>query len=242
MLNAVLWDYDGTLADSYEKNYAVTLDVLKRGVPRLYEKLPSALELKETFISAVTAYEDWRRLYTECYGMTVEETERAGRLWEPCQRDCALIAPLYDGAGEILKEYGDRKQGIVSQNSGEEILKILHMNALDGCVGYVCGYTDVPQFSPKPSPVPFIKCAERLGINPAEDTVVYIGDHEEDVLFVKNIRRYCEEELTAEIRIYSVAAAYSGSNPKVWKNQPDYTAYSVSELSEVLRRIDNNEK
>ncbi len=241
MLDAVLWDYDGTLADSYEKNYSVTLDVLKKGVPRLHKELPAALESVDTFFKAVTAYEDWRRLYTECYGMTSEETELAGRLWEPCQRESTLIAPLYDGVGELLKRYKDRKQGIVSQNSGEEILKAFSLNGLDGCAGYVCGYTDVPQFSPKPSPVPFLKCAEMLGIKPFEDTIVYIGDHEEDVLFVRNIRRYYAEKYNAKIRIFSVAVSYSGSNPRAWKNQPDYQAHSIAELGEVLRRIDNDE-
>ncbi len=237
MLNAVLWDYDGTLADSYEKNYYVTLEVLRKGVPRLYREPPAALASVATFFEAVTVFEDWRKLYTECYGMTPEETELAGRLWSVCQRESTLTAPLFDGVGEILQRYGDRKQGIVSQNSGEEIRVVLHDNGLDGCVGYVCGYTDVPQFSPKPSPVPFLKCVEMLHIQPSADKIVYIGDHEEDVLFVRNIRRYYEDN-GVPIRILSVAASYSGSRPATWEHQPDYVAHSIKELAAILKEID----
>lgn len=238
MLDAVLWDYDGTLADSVEKNYAVTLEVLRQGVPRLYRELPKALTSVDAFFEAVTAYEDWRKLYTECYGMTAQETELAGRLWSICQRENTLTAPLFDGVGSLLKAYRGRKQGIVSQNSGEEIRKVLAENGLDGCVGYVCGYTDVPQFSPKPSPVPFLKCAQMLRLNPAEDTMVYIGDHEEDVLFVQNIRRHYQENEGVHVRIFSVAAAYSGSSPESWQNQPDFCAHSITELGDILQRID----
>ena len=238
MIDAVLWDYDGTLADSFEKNYTVTLDVLRKGVPRLYKNLPPALESKETFTKAVTEYEDWRRLYIDCYGMTAEETERAGFLWSVCQRECNMTAPLYDGVDILLSAFSSRKQGIVSQNSSDEIRKVLDSNGLDGYVKYICGYKDVPQFSPKPSPVPFLKCAELLKINPKKDKVVYIGDHEEDVLFCENIRSYYEEQ-GVSIKIISVAVSYSGSRPDTWLHKPDYCANSIQELRSVLKTIDN---
>ena len=238
MIDVLLWDYDGTLADSYKKNYAVTFEVLKKGVPRLYHNLPAALKTADSFLRAVTDYEDWRKLYTDCYGMTPEETEIAGRLWAQCQQECTVIAPLFDGAGALLEKYRQRKQGIISQNSADEIRKVLRLNALEDCVGYVCGYTDVPQFSPKPATAPFEKCVEMLGIRPAEETVVYIGDHEEDVIFTQNIRRLYDRSGNKPMRIFSVAAAYSGSHPQAWKHAPDFCADSIAQLGEILQTID----
>lgn len=238
MIDVLMWDYDGTLADSHLKNYRVTFEVLRRAVPRLFENPPAALSSPEAFFEAVKKHENWRELYRVCYGMTDEEVERSGSLWGACQKTVSDVPPLFDGMEALLRSFSDRKMAIVSQNASDEIAAVLAEKDLLSAFDFICGYLDVPQFSPKPSVVPFLKCAEKLPIDTSSEKIVYVGDHEEDVLFAENIRRYFRER-GENIDIVSVAVSYSGSDPSSWKTRPDFTAATVSNLREVLAAIDN---
>ncbi len=42
-VGAILWDYDGTLADSSKKNIEVTIEILRRFIPDVDENVPEAL-------------------------------------------------------------------------------------------------------------------------------------------------------------------------------------------------------
>ena len=233
MFDVLIWDYDGTLADSLVKNYHVTLDMLRRAVPRLAENLPAALQSPDTFAQALKQHENWREMYRLSYGMTPDEVELAGSYWAACQRDNTMVPSLFDGMDSLLRELGGQRMAIVSQNSSEQIASVLSDKGLSGCFDDICGYTDVPRLSPKPSPVPFLRCADRLSVDAEKDAIVYIGDHEEDVMFVRNIRRYYAE-LGQKINITSVAVSYSGSEPLSWAIRPDAVADSVEALRELL--------
>ena len=55
---------------------------------------------------------------------------------------------------------------------------------------------------------------------------MYIGDHEADVRFARNIGI----KLGKKAKVIAVAVTYSGSNPKGWDYQPDFTLTEPQDL------------
>ncbi|EKO3787128.1 HAD family hydrolase, partial [Vibrio harveyi] len=60
--------------------------------------------------------------------------------------------------------------------------------------------------------------------------LMYIGDHEADTLFARNI----EQHLGSNCKVIAVAAAYSGAQPQHWNAQPDYVAHQVDDLIDII--------
>ncbi|MEF1305603.1 HAD family hydrolase, partial [Vibrio owensii] len=58
----------------------------------------------------------------------------------------------------------------------------------------------------------------------------YIGDHEADTQFARNI----EHHLGGSCKVIAVAAAYSGAQPEHWSAQPDYVAHQVEDLLGII--------
>ena len=70
--DAILWDFDGTLADSAAKNYNITLQILARVAPHLTDgNLPSWLQNKTNYHKAIQSAENWRDLYRDFFGMAL---------------------------------------------------------------------------------------------------------------------------------------------------------------------------
>ena len=69
MLDAILWDYDGTLADTMVKNLAVTRAVFQRLDPALLNPPPEALSSLEAYRAANYRWKNWRELYAHACGV-----------------------------------------------------------------------------------------------------------------------------------------------------------------------------
>ncbi len=59
---------------------------------------------------------------------------------------------------------------------------------------------------------------------------MYIGDHEADTQFARNLQK----ELGTGSKVISVAAAYSRSEPDGWLAKPDYVAHKVEDLLQII--------
>jgi phosphoglycolate phosphatase-like HAD superfamily hydrolase len=125
-IDAMLWDFDGTLVNSAPKNISITKDILSEVAPRLSgNKLPEQLRSESRYHEANHAAENRRDLYIRFLGLTPEETDLAGSLWSKHQRHNTTPVALFDGIIDAIHMFAHIPHGICSQNSAANILSVL---------------------------------------------------------------------------------------------------------------------
>lgn len=234
MLTAILWDYDGTLADTPQKNLRVAREVLRRLDPDLLRPEPPALRSLEAYLEANYRFKNWRELYVRAYGVPEERLDEAGRLWEPCQAADGTCPPLFSGLGEVLGDLRGIPMGICSQNSAGSIRAALAAHGAADCFGAVIGHEDVPFSRQKPHPAAFLACLEALGLE--EGRFVYVGDHPEDMTFGKAAQAALRDRgLRAEV--LCAGALWGSPREPDWTTPPDRIVRTPAELAAWLREI-----
>ncbi len=233
-LDAIMWDYDGTMANSVPKNISITKEILSIVAPHLTgSNLPQCLKSEAAYHEANHAAKNWQELYTDYYGMTESEMLEAGPLWATHQENNQTEVKLFPGIEAVIKHSSHIPQGICSQNSQASIRKVLKEHKVfEPFASSIVGYEDVPGHHQKPHPFGGMKCLGRMLGELTKKVFMYIGDHEADVKFSRNI----EGELGKESKVISVAVAYSGASPNDWQEQPDIVASSTSELMSIIKR------
>ena len=122
MFTAILWDYDGTLANTPVKNIAVTRAVLGRLDPALLDPLPEALSSLDAYQAANYRWRNWRELYQHALRVPADRLDEAGALWGPCQLADRTLPPLFGGLLEVLPRLAAlAPMGICSQNDSGNI-------------------------------------------------------------------------------------------------------------------------
>lgn len=229
-INAILWDYDGTLVNSVPKNIEITKQILSLVAPRLTgSQLPKYLQTEKDYHIANHQSKNWQDLYINYYGLTEREMLNAGKLWTEYQLKNTTPVELYSGIKETINQI-KLPQGICSQNSSENIIQVLKENNLLSKISSIIGYDDIPQERQKPSSYSGIKCLYQLFTTLRNRTIIYIGDHEGDTAFARNIER----DLSKGNKIISVAVRYSGANSTNWKYKPDFELESPNELLNLI--------
>lgn len=232
-IDAILWDYDGTMVNSVPKNIDTTKQILAEVAPRLTgDNLPLALQSEEEYHLANHRSKNWQDLYINYYGMTEEEMQKAGPLWTEFQLKNTTPVELFPDIKRIVSEIKS-PQGICSQNSAENIHKLLQDNKLSDKIDTIIGYENVPHNKQKPDACGGIRCIEEIHGTSKNKTIMYIGDHEGDVEFARNI----EKELCDNSKVISVAVIYSGADTKNWKHQADYEITQPSELLKIINQF-----
>lgn len=235
-ISAILWDYDGTIIDSTRKNMVVTLEVLKHFISDINNNIPSELTSIEKYQEANYKYKNWKDFYKNCYGLSDEEVNEAGKLWSPCQLADDTIPDMFSEVNEVIKSFGDIKQGICSQNCSKNIEKTLKIFELSKYFQSIIGYQDVSYDEQKPNPSGFIKCVENLKISINNSTMIYIGDHQEDTIFGKNAEEYYRGK-GYNVKVICIAASYSGHSTDNWIVKPDFIAYSTTDIINIIKRL-----
>lgn len=167
---AVLFDFDGTLADTAPDLAAAVNRML---VEQGYEPLP--LERLRPFASAGA-----RGLLHAAFGLKPDDAEYKAMREEFLDlyaETCCRETRLFPGVAELLEELGKRglRWGVVTNKSTrftEEILA--HLELKPDCVA--CGDT-TPHL--KPHPASLLHAAEQLGLAPA--ACAYLGDDLRDM-------------------------------------------------------------
>ena len=234
MIDAILWDYDGTMINSVPKNISVTRAIIEKVAPRLSGiNMPDILSSPSKYQVANHAAENWRGLYLNHYGLTVEETDAAGPLWRSHQLANKTQVSAFDGIVDTVRSLGHVPQGICSQNSAENIQQVLSDNDIDQHIDQIVGYDDVPYNSQKPAPDSGLLCLRRMFPSSDSITMLYIGDHEADTIFARNIQK----ALGTNATVLAVSVTYSGAKPDLWTTKPDWIIDAPAELIERLNHL-----
>lgn len=229
-IDAILWDYDGTLVNSVPKNIDITKLILSVVAPRLSaDNLPQALKSENDYHIANHQAKNWQVLYKDYYGLTEDEMLEAGTLWTEYQLKNSTPVELFSGIEHTLNQI-QLPQGICSQNSSENINQVLEKYNLAHKINSIVGYDDIPSDKQKPSAFGGIKCLKQIYGTLRNKTIIYIGDHEGDVEFARNI----ETELCENSKVISIVAAYSGADIKLWTYKPDFEIGTPTDLLEII--------
>lgn len=226
-VDAVLWDFDGTLADSATKNMAITKQILTRVAPRLTGPgLPLYLQSESDYHFATHNADHWRDLYREFFGMTPDEIESAGPLWETYQMRDKTEVTLFDGVAETIRQLSHLPQGICSANATVNIRQVLLEQGINSAFESVIGYEDLLPHHQKPAPDGGLKCLREIFGDTQGKTIIYVGDHIADVLFSRRL----SQQLGPSNNVISVIVTHSGANPSQWREQPDEIIERPSDL------------
>lgn len=231
-INAILWDYDGTLVNSVPKNIDITKQILTEVAPRLTgENLPHYLKSEESYHVANHQSKNWQDLYLNYYGMSESEMLEAGTLWTEHQLKNTTPVALFTEIEQTINQI-HVPQGICSQNSSKNINQVLTHNSLAHKFQAIVGYDDIPSNAQKPNPYGGLKCVEQIFGNTTDKTIFYIGDHEGDIEFARNIDR----GLYGKSRAIAIVAKYSGADTTTWKYKADF---EIEKPSDLIRIINN---
>lgn len=231
-LDAVLWDFDGTLVNSVRKNITITKAILAEVAPHLTgDNLPPALQDEGLYHHANHAAENWRDLYQAHLGLTEEEALLAGSKWGQFQETDQTPVSLFDGLKEALLDCAHLPHGICSQNSRANIHKVLKHHGLDHLFKAVIGYDSLPHDQQKPNPLGGLACLDGIFGQSRPNSVMYVGDHEADVTFARNLQR----AMGGQTKVISVAVTYSRSAPEDWSTQPDHIAANAANLVQLIK-------
>ncbi|MGA9575083.1 MAG: HAD hydrolase-like protein [Lysobacterales bacterium] len=231
--DAILWDFDGTLANSATKNIAITRQILARVAPRLTgDRLPLPLASETNYHFANHAADHWRDLYRDFFEMTEEEIENAAPLWETYQMLDNTPVSLFDGVAETVRHLSGIPQGICSANASRNIRQVLQAHGIDSAFRSVIGYDGLPDHQQKPAPDGGLKCLGEIFGDTHGKTIIYVGDHIADVLFSRSLA----QRLGSSSNVISVVVTHSGANPQQWRLQPDVVIETPSCLSALITK------
>ncbi|MFQ5863861.1 MAG: HAD family hydrolase [bacterium] len=234
-IRAIIWDYDGTLADTRQKNLNVTKKIIEKVTGTSAEKI-AALQSLEKYDQAHRNATNWRELYMTVYGLSKEQTDDAGKLWAEYQLRDNTPTPFYDGIEEVLINLNWLPHGIVSQNAQTNIANVLQTRGLLDYFGYIVGYEQVDFEKQKPEPDGVLMCLEKI----AELTsgfVFYIGDHEVDVKCALNANEVFRKN-GLDINVVSIGASYGFKHDDSgWTIKPDYEAKTTHDIINIIQNF-----
>ena len=232
---AIIWDFDGTLVDTRQKNLNVTRKILEQITQKKADTFPILSSL-ENYISATSKATNWHELYTREFGLTKRQTDLAGKLWTEYQLQDNTPTRLFPGVHYVLLELQNIPHGIVSQNSHSNILKLLNEYGLEDLFKAVIGYEEVDITRQKPEPDGLLACIDKL-CNSSDGNVFYVGDHETDIICADNANAILKRK-NSGLKISSIAAHYSVVDDiSDWNTKPDFTAEKVEDIIEFSRLI-----
>ena len=169
-IDAVLFDWDGTLVDSAEASF------------HCYESTFGSYGIPfDRATYAATYSPNWHRTYT-AVGLPEERWEEADARW--LEGYCRLDIPLLPGGREAIERLhaAGLPQAIVTSGDRTRVLRELERHGLARYFPVtVCGSDGLAK---KPHPEALLLALERLGVPPGR--AVYVGDSPEDVEMARN--------------------------------------------------------
>jgi len=233
---AVIWDFDGTLVDTRQKNLNVTRKIISKILKEDPSEIPALSSLSNYHQVHIKAT-NWREFYKESFGLTEEQTDDAGKLWTSYQQEDNTPVLLINGIYDVIAVLAKIPQGIVSQNSKSNIERILEEKEISSYFQVIMGYEEVELKNQKPAPDGLLMCIEKL-VGHNSGYIFYIGDHETDIKCALNANNILSENKT-DMKIISIGAIYGFDvDPLDWSIAPDYQAHKVEDVVDIISEID----
>ncbi|HEX9044978.1 MAG TPA: HAD family hydrolase [Candidatus Limnocylindrales bacterium] len=166
-MKAILFDWDGTLADSIGRLFEANIAVMTSF------GLPFDEDVYRRHFSP-----DWRLMY-ERLGIPAERIDEANDIWLAAYRSGATTA-LLAGARDALERLSGAgfRLGLVTAGHRDIVEPLLGRFELAGFFDVAVFGTDMVE--QKPDPTPLLVAISRLGGVTAEEAV-YLGDTVEDI-------------------------------------------------------------
>jgi len=232
---AVIWDFDGTIADSRQKNFNVTKKIMEN-ILGTDSKIFPVLNSLEDYHSAHTQVANWREFYRDSFSLTENQVDKAGRLWTEYQLKDQTPIPLIRGVGDAISVLSKFPQGIVSQNSRDSIIRYLKEKNMFRYFQAVIGYEEVHIARQKPVPDGLLICMNKL-IDSESGYVLYIGDHETDVQCALNANNVLKDK-KLKLKIISIGAFYGFDvDTSDWSILPDHKIQSAGDIIDVIDNL-----
>ena len=234
-INAIIWDYDGTLVDTRHKNMNVTKKIIASTTQTNAAQFP-ALQSLDNYCLANRRSSNWRELYRQEFNLTENQIDEAGRKWTAYQLDDDTEVAFYDGIEAVINDLAEFPHAIVSQNSSSSIAQHLEKKHIRPFFKHIVGYEEVDFKKQKPEPDGLLSCLEKLSALESGN-VCYIGDHETDVLCVRAANRVLRED-NVKVKIISIGACYdNGADTADWQVRPDFEAHLVEDILKIVDHI-----
>jgi len=217
MKNLVLFDFDGTLADTAPDLAAAA------NRQRRYRGLPDLpLDSLRPYASHGA-----RGLLHAALGLVPDHPDYASvrqQFLDDYQADMTRYTQLFPGVTELLAQLGEAgiAWGIVTNKASKMALPLVaHLGLADACQIVVCGDTTAHA---KPHPEPLLHAARSVGYAPQQ--CLYVGDDLRDV----------QAGHAAGMPVIVAAYGYcSGQDVATW--QADCSVAAVSGLYEAIRGL-----
>lgn len=231
-INAIIWDYDGTLVDTRLKNFNVTKAIISEITNGRSGDYPVLTSL-ENYVHAINNISNWRELYRNEFRFDEKQIDSAGRIWTKYQLLDNTRVELFKGIRNTILKLKNYPQGIVSQNSSENIKAFLERVDLKKYFNHVIGYEDVDFSKQKPSPEGLLACISTITKLDSNATVIYIGDHFTDIQCAHN----ANYELNWKA-VTSILVNHNSGNPtENWEYKPDHYAADPRGIIEIINKL-----
>lgn len=229
---AILWDFDGTIADTMAKNYSIFKKIYSLIYPNVKkENWPQALYSLDTYLKAEYDSLNWKDCYERHFEFSKDHIEKVKNLWADIASSDKTPIKIFEGIPDVLKTI-KVPHGICSQNSSLSIRNLLKQNKIDQHFCCIMGNSDVK--NQKPHPESFIQSVKNMNIN--EGNIFYVGDHKEDIIFAKNAEKSLSE-IGYDLKILSIIACYSKADTKFWEIKPDFEAYNPKDIIDIVNNF-----
>ena len=217
MAKAVIFDWDGTLADTRKavvQSFQKVLEKAGCSVSDEFIERLMGVGTKKTIIEA------FRECHMRLDVSTLEKlTEEKIRI----QTELTTTVNLFDGVTDLLEALKDKtKVALATMSSRKVIEKILPEKRIRECFGVVVTADDVAK--PKPDPTVFLVSAAKLGVKP-EDCVV-VEDSVFGVRAAKTAKMLC---IAVPSGVYS--------REELQEEKPDLIVSSLAEKDRILRFV-----
>ena len=171
-VSAVLFDWDGTLADSFATTRYASLSVFGHFGIRMDEARYQA-----------TYRPDWHETYRQL-GIPEARWDEAGAIWREKYLERSHAVRLLPGAHETLCALSDRKLrlGVVTSADRQRFREDLDRLGLADRFEALVAFEDTR--NKKPHPEGLLLALSRLGVEPRD--ALYVGDRPEDVAMGKS--------------------------------------------------------